>query len=171
MERDLRRWIDCLERSAKVIRELVQEVAPEQRMWKPDADRWSILEVIAHLLDEEREDFRVRLRLVLEDPELEWPPIDPQGWVEQRSYAARNLGETLEAFLEERRGSIQWLRSLAGPDWSQAKQHPAGALSAGDLLASWTAHDLLHIRQITRLHLQYVQQLARPYSSEYAGEW
>ena len=171
MERDLRRWIDCLERSAKVIRELVQEVAPEQRMWKPDADRWSILEVIAHLLDEEREDFRVRLRLVLEDPELEWPPIDPQGWVEQRSYAARNLEETLEGFLEERRDSVRWLQGLADPDWSQAKQHPAGALSAGDLLASWTAHDLLHIRQITWLHLQYVQQLARPYSSEYAGEW
>ena len=171
MECDLQHWIDCLERSAKVIRELVQEVAPEQRMWKPDADRWSILEVIGHLLDEEREDFRVRLRLVLEDPELEWPPIDPQGWVEQRSYAEKNLEETLETFLDERRDSVRWLQGLADPDWSRAKQHPAGALSAGDLLASWTAHDLLHIRQLTWLHLQYVQQRARPYSTEYAGEW
>jgi len=165
--------IGHLERSADVIRAIVRMTSPEQQTWKPDSnsDPWSVLEVIGHLLDEEREDFRVRLGLVLENPEIGWPAIDPQGWVNERSYATRDLDESLALFLTERRESVQWLRGLRNPEWASAKNHPLGALSAGDLLASWTAHDLLHIRQLVRLHLQYVQQRARPYSTDYAGEW
>ncbi len=164
--------IDHLEQSADVIRQLVQSVLPEQEGWKPAANpgQWSVLEVVGHLLDEEREDFRVRLGLILDDPEIEWPPIDPQGWVEERSYATRDLWETLESFLEERSRSLIWLRELESPDWSRKKTHPvAGSLAAGDMLAAWAAHDLLHIRQLTRLHLQYVKRMAAPYSTEYAG--
>ncbi|MBN1858808.1 DinB family protein [Candidatus Bipolaricaulota bacterium] len=164
--------IDHLEQSADVIRLLVQSVLPEQEAWRPTADAWSVLEVIGHLLDEEREDFRVRLGLLLEDPDAEWPPIDPQGWVKERSYATRDLWETLESFLEERFQSLIWLRELPPPEWSRKKTHPvAGSLAAGDMLAAWAAHDLLHIRQLTRLHLQYVKRIAAPYATEYAGAW
>jgi hypothetical protein len=43
-----------------------------------------------------------------------------------------------------------------------------GAVEAKNLLASWLAHDLLHIRQITRLKYQY---LAKDYAIDYAGNW
>ena len=50
--------------------------------------------------------------------------------------------------------------------------HPIfGGLSAGDLLASWVAHDFLHLRQLARLQFQYASLLAEPYSTRYAGEW
>ena len=42
-------------------------------------------------------------------------------------------------------------------------------LRAGDLLASWLAHDLIHIRQITRLHYRWLERLAAPYQLGYAG--
>ena len=45
--------------------------------------------------------------------------------------------------------------------------HPSGrTLKNGDFLASWLAHDLLHIRQITRLHYQYLQ---KDFKIDYAG--
>lgn len=164
--------IDQLEAQAGIIRELVQGVAHEQAAWKPAPERWSILEVVVHLLDEEREDFRVRLGLLLRDPKADWPPIDPQGWVTQREYAKRDLGETLKAFLKEREDSLAWLKGLESPAWDNVKTHPAaGALSAGDMLASWVAHDLLHIRQLAKLHYDYVRRLAEPYSVAYAGDW
>jgi len=48
---------------------------------------------------------------------------------------------------------------------------PGFPLSAGDLLASWLAHDFLHLRQLTGLHWEYVSLLAKPYSTDYAGMW
>ena len=164
--------IDRLEAQVGIIRELIQGVPSEQAAWKPSPERWSILEVAVHLLDEEREDFRVRLGLLLRDPKADWPAIDPQGWVTQREYAKRDLGETLKAFLKEREVSLAWLNGLKSSAWDNVKTHPAaGALSAGDMLASWVAHDLLHIRQLAKLHYGYVCRLAEPYSAAYAGDW
>ena len=44
-----------------VFKYLFKNLVDEQARWKPGADRWSLLEVINHLYDEEREDFRKRL--------------------------------------------------------------------------------------------------------------
>ena len=161
-----------LEQNASVIVGLVSNLPLGQADWKPSPDAWSILEVMAHLLDEEREDFRARIDAVLHLPGEPWPPIDPQGWVKERDYASRDLGETLESFLAEREVSVSWLRDLTVVDWGVDYEHPAlGSLRAGDLLASWLAHDYLHIRQLTRLHWQFHARRIEPYGTEYAGEW
>lgn len=65
--------------NASRIQRLVEGVSAEEARWKPDADSWSILKVVNHLLDEEKEDFRVRLDIILHHPEQTWPPIDPEG--------------------------------------------------------------------------------------------
>jgi len=169
---DSERLIARLEANVAIARGLIESAAPEQIAWKPDPEAWSILEVAAHLLDEEREDFRVRLGLLLEDPEFDWPPIDPEGWVVARSYATWNPMETLTSWLDERVASVRWLRSLAAPNWENAKTHPRGwTVSAGDMLAAWAMHDVLHARQLVRLHWAYLQHLSRPHATDYAGEW
>ena len=48
-----------LAQDADGIRGLVSRVGDEQARWKPSPDQWSILEVINHLYDEERQDFKV----------------------------------------------------------------------------------------------------------------
>jgi hypothetical protein len=139
---------------------------------KPDAESWSILEVINHLYDEEREDFRQRLDLTLHQPETDWPPIDPQGWVTSRAYQERDLKESIANFAAERQRSIEWLETLRDPDWSLSRTHPSGfVLHAGDLLSAWVAHDILHLRQLAELHYHLATLHAEPYSVEYAGEW
>ena len=90
--------------NAERIRALAAGVAPDAARWKPDPETWSILEVVNHLYDEERLDFRVRLDIILHRPEEPWPRIDPQGWVTERRYNERELAPSLEAFLAERSG-------------------------------------------------------------------
>jgi hypothetical protein len=80
--------VDRLERGAQALSGLFDGVGSEQAGWKPAADHWSILEVAAHLLDEEREDFRVRIRSTLEAP------------LHQRQLARLHYG---------------WIRRLGGP--------------------------------------------------------
>ena len=52
----------------------------EEWTWRPDEHRWSCLEILCHLVDEERDDFRTRIMRCLRDPDEAWPPIDPGEW-------------------------------------------------------------------------------------------
>jgi hypothetical protein len=157
--------------NAASIRSLVQGVADEQARWKPDPDSWSILEVINHLYDEEREDFRLRLDCILHQPDRPWPAIDPQGWVSQRRYNDRDLEQSLSNFLCERETSRTWLNGLPAPNWQAAYEAPFGRITAGDMFAAWVAHDLLHLRQLVELHWAYTVRAVQPYGVRYAGEW
>jgi hypothetical protein len=163
--------IDRMAANAGIFEILTKGMNAEQAGWKPTPDKWSILEVVNHLYDEEREDFRQRLELVLTDPTLAWPPIAPQEWVTTRAYSERDMDESVNNFLSERQKSLAWLRSLRSPNLESRHERAAGSLSAGDLLASWLAHDFLHIRQLTRLHWQYLTANANPFQTEYAGPW
>ncbi len=146
---DLNYVIERLAANAGIFEGLTKDINTDLAIWKPAADKWSILEVVNHLYDEEREDFRRRLELVLKDPALVWPPIAPQEWVTTRAYSERDLDESLDNFLSERQKSLAWLRSLRSPNLESRHEREAGSLRAGDLLASWLAHDFLHIVLLT----------------------
>lgn len=164
--------IDRLEHTGRAIDALAAGIPDMDARWKPGTGAWSILEVVCHLADEEEADFRVRLRSTLEDPSKPWPPIDPEAWAEQRRYNQQDLAQSLARFTRERAASLDWLRSLAGPDWTCSHEHPAiGRLSAGDLLTSWCAHDALHLRQIAKRLFELTQRDAGDFSSVYAGAW
>ena len=153
------------------VRTLFQGVSEQQARWRPHPESWSMLEVVSHLLDEEREDFRVRLDYTLHRPHEPWPPIDPGGWVTAREYNQQDPEESLAQFLSERKASIAWLRGLSAPDWDATYDAPWGPIRAGDIFASWVAHDLLHMRQLLELHWAHVTAEVAPYKPDYAGEW
>jgi hypothetical protein len=168
---NLETQIAQLTAQAQVIRGLTDGLAPAQAAWKPGPGAWSVVEVVNHLYDEEREDFRAHLDTILAGPDVPWPPIDPQGWVTQRAYNQRDLAGSVASFLREREGSLMWLRGLTAADWDIAHPTPWGSITAGDMLAAWAAHDLLHIRQLVELRWQLTVAAAAPHRVIYAGEW
>jgi len=148
---------------------LLHGVTVDEARWKPASGNWSILEIVCHLVDEEVEDFRVRLQMTL-DGTTPWPSFDPELWPEERKYQEQDFPAKLNQFLEERRKSLQWLGESDGFDWGAVYRHPkAGDMFAGDLLASWAAHDLLHFRQISKRLYELLSKDVSPYSAEYAG--
>ena len=161
-----------LRQNGELIRELVASISQEQAIRKPSPDDWSVLEVVNHLYDEEREDFRQRLDYILHRPGESWPPIDPMGWVTSRNYNERELSSSLQNFLDERQKSLAWLASLEHPNLNQTETHPVmGEFHAGDMLAAWVFHDVLHLRQLVELKYFLLQDGLRPYDPTYAGEW
>jgi hypothetical protein len=168
---DFQQLVSQLEHNAERIHTLVRGITDEQARWRPQDDAWSILEVINHLYDEEREDFRLRLDVILHRPDDPWHSIDPRGWVTERQYNQRDLVTSVENFLAARQESLAWLRGLPPPNWEAAYDAPWGKFTAGDAFASWVAHDLLHIRQLVELHWAYTMAAVDPHSAEYAGEW
>lgn len=150
---------------------LARGVSEDQARWKRNEESWSILEVISHLADEEEFDFPVRLKIILEGGEKPWPEIDPAGWVAERAYNQGNLYESLNRYVNLRNEWLVWLDELEDPDWDAVYEAPFGTITAGDMFTSWVTHDLLHLRQIVELHHFYLEEQAKPYQMDYAGEW
>lgn len=158
--------------NAQAMRALVQNISEDQAHWKPNPETWSLQEVMGHIYNEERIDFRKHLKELLNDPPKPWGEFRREEFV-----IVENCRQALEGFIIEREASIAWLKALESPDWeikSQAQFGPLSViitLSAGDLLLSWVAHDFLHIRQMIELLYAWNAKQASPYSVEYAGGW
>lgn len=164
--------IERLARFPAILRSAVMWMPDEDVRWKPDLRMWSILEIVCHLADEEVEDFRTRLRMTLECPGEDWPPINPEQAAIDRAYNTQHMDQALRRFLDERLASVAWLRSLPeDTDWTTEKRHPRfPTMHAGSLLAAWVAHDLLHIRQIAKRQYQLTQRDAEGFDLGYAGD-
>lgn len=163
--------LSLLEANKGRLQSLLSGIPREEAHYKPGPEVWSLLEVINHLYDEEKEDFRPRLEIVLENPKQPFSPIHPEAWVQERKYQQRDFQKSLDHFLKEREKSLDWLMSLQSPNWDSMYHTDTFSLRAGDLLASWVAHDQLHMRQIIELQRAWSLEASKPYNVDYAGQW
>ena len=157
--------------STEMIRALLAGVSQEEAQVKPSLGSWSILEVTCHLYDEEREDFREHLDFILHRQHEEWHPIAPQAWVKLRKYNERNFKAMMSKFFRERAKSLLWLKGLKNADWNITYKSKWGSMRAGDMFASWVAHDNLHVRQLVELRRYRIESITQPYAIIYAGDW
>ena len=95
--------------------------------------------------------------------------------VADRRYNEQDPAAALDRFTRERAESLRQLRELgdlAKVDWTRAYQHPkVGPVPAGEVLAAWTGHDALHLRQIAKRLWELAGRDGSPYPTKYAGEW
>ena len=164
-------YVSRLAQNGKLIENLVSGIDAEQARWKSAPEKWSIIEAVYHLYQTESGDFRPRLEKTLRNPLEDWDALDAESWTSQRINNRLNLAETAQLFLDEREKSIEFLAEIKDANWSKTHQTEKLILSAGDLLASWLAHDFLHIKQITRIEYDYVNLISEPFKTAYAGKW
>lgn len=172
IENDLSKKIfSQLSANKSVFKSLLEGLIVEEYLWKSEPKKWCLLEIVSHLYDEEREDFRTRVKHVLETPDIAPPPFDPASLVLKRKYMGQDYSKKLNEFLEERDKSIKWLLSLSDPKWNNAYTHPKfGKMTAKMFLANWLAHDYLHIRQILNVKFEYLKKDSGE-TLIYAGNW
>lgn len=144
--------------------------ADEQLMREREAEKkWSPLEILAHLRDEEKLDFRARARCAIQGTTPD--PIDPQGWVTQRKYNEMDPGEVYLDFAAERADSCRWLSTLSIADLEPSLEHAlAGTMRAGDFIAAWRLHDLLHMRQFAHAMAVNTSRRLAGWKTRYAGD-
>jgi hypothetical protein len=157
--------------STNMLRSLLTGISQDEARIKPNLESWSILEVVCHLHDEEREDFREHLDFILHRQNEQWHRIDPQGWVATRGYNDRDFREMKDKLFGERSKSLDWLKGLADVNWDTSYTSEYGTATAGEMFASWVAHDNLHLRQLVELRRTHIERITEPYSIAYAGDW
>lgn len=160
-----------LQNSTEMIRALLLGITQDEAIIKPNPESWSILEVVCHLHDEEREDFREHVDFILHRQQEEWHRIDPQSWVMERKYNEQTFTAMQEKFFAERKQSLDWLTEMSNSDWETTYTSRYGTTSAGEMLACWIAHDNLHIRQLVELRRNRIESITKPSNLEYAGDW
>lgn len=163
--------INQLQVNVLIFENLLKPSSSIAYLYKPAPDKWCMLEIAGHLLDEERDDFRARLSHILNQVKEPMPFIDPPAWVTEHQYLDQVYETQVNRFLEERTKSINWLQTQIQSDWGLVYLHPKlGLMSAGMLLSNWLAHDYLHIRQILQVKHAWLQQYSGE-SLDYAGIW
>ncbi len=160
-----------LQNSMEMIRALLSGITQEEAQVKPNPESWSMLEVICHLYDLEREDFREHLDFILHRQNEEYHVIDPQRWIAERKYNEQDFVEMQEKFFPERKKSLGWLKGLSNADWDITYASEYGSVTAGEMLSCWIAHDNLHIRQLVELRRARIETITKPYPIQYAGDW
>ncbi|MFN2636512.1 MAG: DinB family protein [Gemmatimonadaceae bacterium] len=163
MDFDLAEAIPILERTPKVISDLLDELPENWTRVDEGPDTWSPREVVSHLIHGERTDWIPRARIIIKQERYRrFDPFDR--FAELKS--ERPLGDLLAEFDELRAASVATLKGwdLREKDLELTGEHPEfGTVTMRQLLATWVVHDLSHIAQITRT-------MARSYTRA-VGPW
>jgi hypothetical protein len=148
---------------------VVQGVDSETLRQRESAERWSPLEILAHVADEEVEDFRPRAQAAAVGAPVPWA-IDPARWVSERGYNAQDPADVLQRLAAEREASCAWLRNLSMEALDSALEDPQlGRMRCGDFVAAWRLHDLLHLRQLVTALAVLTARRFSDCRTEYAG--
>jgi hypothetical protein len=126
---------------------------------------WSAFDVLGHLIHGEQVDWIPRAKIILTHGDAR--AFDRFDRLAQfTASAGRTLPNLLDDFATLRAANLRELASLdlTNADLDRPGRHPElGVVTLRQLLATWVAHDLDHIMQISRV-------LARQYSDA-VGPW
>jgi len=121
---------------------------------------WSILEVVAHLVHADGPAFRARIEGIATGAVDRVPPYDPTLDIDVSGDPGEVLDRLVGALDDERRRSVELLRSLDPDSFDRSVEHrDGGSFSATDFVEEWVFHDADHLQQI--LEIVKVRQLER----------
>jgi hypothetical protein len=167
MDFDLPDGIAVLEQTPRVLDALLSGLPEQWTTSNEGAETWSPFDVVGHLIDGELTDWMARLRIILKQgPNRRFEPFDRFRHISRNK--GRTLGDLLAEFRQLREKNLGELRTL---DLTVAQlqltgDHPEfGSVTLAQLLATWVAHDLGHIAQITRVMAKQYRDAVGPWEA------
>ena len=165
MQFELNKSIQILERTPRVLYALLSGLNDDWIIHNEGLKTWSPFDVIGHLIHGEKTDWIIRARIILSDAEDKtFVPFDR--FAQLSANRDKSLNALLDEFSHLRKQNITILRKMQLTESELALHgvHPElGVVTLRQLLSTWTAHDLGHIAQISRV-------MARQYRDE-VGPW
>ena len=166
MSHHLDHTIALLERTPGALDELLRRLPPEWTDRNEGGDSWSPREIVAHLSHGERADWIPRVKHLLEFGETQpFPSFDREG--QRKEMEGKSLAGLLDEFARLRAASLDELcaLSLGLAEMERRGVHPAlGPVTLSELLATWAAHDLTHLHQMSRVMAHQYRESVGPWS-------
>jgi hypothetical protein len=154
-----------LARTPRALDALLRGLPASWTLAHEGGETWSPFDVMGHLIHGEHVNWIPRARIILTHGDARvFDSFDRRA--QFTASAGRTLPDLLDDFARLREANLRELGSLdlTDADLDRPGRHPElGVVTLRQLLATWVAHDLDHIMQISRV-------LARQYSDE-VGPW
>jgi hypothetical protein len=167
MEHNLQHTMSLLARTPAALDALLRDL-PETWTFRNEGEStWSAFDIVGHLIHGERIDWMPRARIILQFGETQtFETFDRGGHV--RESEGKSLGQLLDEFAGLRSENLDELRALnlRQEDLALRGRHPAlGVVTLSQLLATWAAHDLTHLHQVSRVLAHQYRELVGPWSA------
>jgi hypothetical protein len=170
MAHDLEQTIALLERTPPALDALLRGLPEAWIHAREGEGTWTVFEVVGHLIHGEGTDWIQRAKIVMESGDAKtFPPFDRLG--QSRVIEGKSLSDLLDEFARVRAENLAELRvmNLQPEDLMRQGRHPAfGLVTLSELLATWAAHDLTHLHQISRIMALQYKDAVGPWS-KYLG--
>lgn len=167
MEHELEHTIALLARTPATLDALLRDLPEFWTTRNEGENTFSAFDIVGHLIQGEKTDWIPRVKLILSAGETrEFEKFD------RRAQEQESDGKSLAALLDEfgrlRSENLRELRAmnLVPADLERRGRHPAlGVVTLSQLLATWAAHDLTHLHQLSRVLAYQYREAVGPWSA------
>jgi len=170
MEHNLDHTVQLLARTPATLDALLRDLPQTWTSRNEGENTWSAFDIVGHLIHGERTDWMPRAKMILQFGETRaFEPFDR--FAQARESEGKSLEQLLDEFARLRRENLIELRALnlRPQDLARRGRHPAlGVVTLSELLATWAAHDLTHLHQISRVMAHQYREAVGPWS-KYLG--
>ncbi len=167
MRHNLQHTISLLARTPATLDALLRDLPEECTMRNEGGNTFNAFDVIGHLIHGERTDWMPRAKRILEFGETRaFDRYDRRA--QERDSQGKSLTELLDEFARLRTTNLAELRdlNLTEQDLSRRGLHPElGTVTLSQLLATWAAHDLTHLHQVSRIMAHQYREAVGPWTA------
>jgi hypothetical protein len=127
---------------------LIDNVAVDKLKRRLSPERWSIAEIVAHLVDAEIV-AAFRIRKIVSEPGCSIPAYDQNSWASNLNYEGREPVQSIKDFGVLRDMNLGVLSTLTDEEWDRYGVHEErGKETLRQLVRLYAGHDINHLRQI-----------------------
>ncbi|NQU29471.1 MAG: HAD hydrolase-like protein [Anaerolineae bacterium] len=132
-----------------VLKEILSPLPKDEWSFSPSTEEWSVVEIVSHIRDIEREVNLPRIKAFLIDENPFIAAGDTDAWAVERGYAQQDGEAVLGDFLAARLETLDVVRALKEEDWLRSGRHAIfGPITLEEQLGFMAEHDRVHLRQI-----------------------
>jgi len=166
-EQNLQHTIALLTRTPATLNALLRDLPEPWTMRNEGENTFNAFDVVGHLIHGERTDWMPRARMILQFGEARaFEAFDRLAQV--RESQGKSLAQLLDEFARLRSENLGALRALnlTEEDLERRGRHPAlGIVTLSQLLATWAAHDLTHLHQLSRIMAHQYRRAVGPWTA------
>jgi len=145
--------IQTLERQIENSLSLFRSIPSDKANFRYAPDKWSVKELLGHLIDSERI-FSYRALRFARNDQTPLPGYEQNDYVRYADFDSRNLAEMVEEFATVRRATIQLFRPLNETEWMRRGKANENDVSVRALAYITAGHELHHIEVLRTRYLQ-----------------
>ena len=145
--------IQILEQQIEDSLSLLRTIPSDKANFRYATDKWSVKELLGHVIDSERI-FSYRALRFARNDQTPVPGYEQNDYVRETDFDSRDLGDMTEEFATVRRATIQLFRPLNEEEWLRHGKANENAVSVRALAYIIAGHELHHMGVLRSRYLQ-----------------